>query len=276
MLWRPRPVFRLCNAPIQAYLVWTVISCDCDVRRASESTCLCFCWSCAQWVLRGPKESLMGWVTTSIYRKHSCRTRATFLSQDVCERMCSPHYSINTPIYNIQTAELIWVLCGRSAASESISQRKPVWMKYLVIIWHKCFLQGARVQKLVDMERWEFERLQQLLHAIIKQTGAPSANRQQAQLSSSQSANMDPSDNSKPCVQECKQLGSSSFQQSSWYAGPQISYTQWTMFTIAPYHITISTAYRFLVCIKHLNDRDGVQCAKNKRLTFAAQWFEHF
>lgn len=25
-----------CNAPIHAYLVWTVISCDCDVSTASE------------------------------------------------------------------------------------------------------------------------------------------------------------------------------------------------------------------------------------------------
>lgn len=65
-----------------------------------------------------------------------------------------------------------------------------------------------------------------LLQPIIKQTGAPSANQQQAQLSSSQSSNMESSEHSKQGCTVCKQLGGSSFHQNSWYFCPQITNTQ--------------------------------------------------
>lgn len=156
-----------------------------------RSTCLCICWSCALWVLRGAKESLMGWVMMPIDRTHSCRTQAICLCQDVCERMCSLYCAINTPIYNAWTDMVLseTVLC--TAVKNSIERCK--WLSEAILDWifsdssyslaqsHECFLLGAHVRKLVDTERWECEKLQQLSRAA-------STNNQTDRCSISQSA----------------------------------------------------------------------------------------
>lgn len=191
------------------------------------------------------KDSLMGWVMASIYRKRSCGTQATFLCQDVCERMRSLYCAINTPFISLQCLNwyaIVWsciLYCGKSCGSAS--QWKPFWTKYLgtaVILWHKVMNASCRGlmfgnwltergENVSDYSSWVV-----LLHPIIKQTGAPLANQRQVEVSSSQS-NAEPSDHSKQGHRVCKHLGGSLLHQNSWYL--------WLQMKLKPnYNINIS------------------------------------